>query len=234
MSRSDKSHARLEEASRQKKSEKIIAILNKFIDLQNCTLLDIGTGSGHIINNLSKKCKKAFSVDLYDERMIKSGYSFKKVDNEVLPFEDNAFDVVVSNHVIEHVPNQPLHISEIHRVLKKNGILYLATPNKFWITDPHHKLPFISWLPRRISTLYLKLFKNKNWDIYPLSFSKLKKLTKYNFEFNNLTIDVIKYPKKYNLDIMKLIQPIIKLMPLFFIKCFNSILPTYIIILKKK
>ena len=163
--------------------------------------------------------------------MIKSGYSFKKVSDGHLPFDDNTFDVVISNHVIEHIPNQKLHIYEIYRVLKDKGILYLATPNKFWIVDPHYRLPFISWLPRKFSKVYLK---NKKWDIFPLSFSMLKRLTKNKFELNNLTINVIKHPKKYNLDVMKKIQPLIRLIPISVIRIFNSIAPTYILILIKE
>jgi len=234
MVKSEISHARLEELSRHKKSKKIISILSKFRDLKNCSILDIGTGSGHIINDISKLCKSASSVDLYDERMIKSGYSFKKIDDEHLPFENNTFDIVISNHVIEHVPNQKLHLSEIYKVLKNNGILYLATPNKFWVIDPHHKLLFISWFPRKISAFYLKTLKNKKWDIFPLSFGMLKRLTKNKFELNNLTIDIIKYPQKYTLDVMKKLQPLIKLIPVPLLRMFNPILPTYILILKKK
>ena len=234
MVKSEISHARLEELSRHKKSKKIISILSKFRDLKNCSILDIGTGSGHIINDISKLCKSASSVDLYDERMIKSGYSFKKIDDEHLPFENNTFDIVISNHVIEHVPNQKLHLSEIYKVLKNNGILYLATPNKFWVIDPHHKLLFISWFPRKISAFYLKTLKNKKWDIFPLSLGMLKRLTKNKFELNNLTIDIIKYPQKYTLDVMKKLQPLIKLIPVPLLRMFNPILPTYILILKKK
>ena len=50
MTKSEISHARLEELSRHKKSKKIISILSEFTDLQNCNILDIGTGSGHIIH----------------------------------------------------------------------------------------------------------------------------------------------------------------------------------------
>jgi SAM-dependent methyltransferase len=49
-----------------------------------------------------------------------------------LPFPDNTFDTVVSWEVIEHIPkNQELKMfSEINRVLKPEGKLYLSTPNR--------------------------------------------------------------------------------------------------------
>ena len=41
-----------------------------------------------------------------------------------------AVDIVISHHVIEHVRDQGLHLDEMHRVLKAEGVAYLATPNK--------------------------------------------------------------------------------------------------------
>ena len=212
--------------------KKIISILSDFKKLENCDVLEIGTGSGYISNVLSKNCKSMNSVDINDERLEKTGYQFKKINDENLPFTDNRFDIVISNHVIEHVPNQELHINEIYRVIKKNGILYLATPNKFWILEAHHKVPFIAFLPRKLSSIWLKILKNKEWDIYPLSFGMLKKLTRNKFELKNFTIDVIKNPTKYNLDIIKIIHPLLKRMPIIVIKMFNSFVPDYILILK--
>ena len=186
-----------EDSTRHKKAKKIISILNRFVNLSRCNVLDIGTGSGNIIQDISKECKKATSVDIYDDRIVTQGYSFKKVDDEYLPFKDSSFDVVISNHTIEHVHNQKLHIAEMYRVLKKGGLLYLATPNKYSVRETHYKLPFISWFPRRVSSFLLKLIKNEEWNICPLSYSQLIKLTKKKFKVHNFTINVIKYPKKY-------------------------------------
>ena len=70
------------------------------------------------------------------------------VTDENIPFPDGTFDVVITNQVLEHVPDAGLHLREIRRVLPDDGVVYLATPNKWWLTDPHYKMPFISWLPR--------------------------------------------------------------------------------------
>ncbi len=234
MCKSEKSHARLDEFLGHKRANKVISILTQHADLKNSDVLDTGTGSGHIIQDISKKCKSATSVYLNDERMVKTGYKFKKVNDEHLPFANNTFDIVISHHVIEHIPNQKLHLSEIHRVLKKGGTLYLATPNKYGIIDPHYKLPIISWLPRKASTLYLKILKNKLWDIYPLSYKDLKKLTKDKFWFHNLTLEIIKNPKQYKLDAFVKIQPLMKLFPYPLLKLLNPIVPSYVLILRKK
>jgi len=231
---SKKSYAQLEGSSRHKKASKIASILGCFVNFSKCDVLDIGVGSGHIASDLARKSKSLVGVDLYDERVIKSGYLFKKVDDEYLPFNNSKFDVVISNHVIEHISNQTLHVNEISRVLKNGGILYLATPNKYWLFDPHSKLPLISWFSRRVSSIYLKLFENKKWDIYPLSYRKIKRLFKNHFEIYNMTYEIIKNPKKYHLDVFLKIQPLFSLFPSFLLKLLFSLVPTYVLIMRKK
>ncbi len=49
--------------------------------------------------------------------------------NEKLPYKNNFFDVVIAYHVIEHLVNVRLFVSEIHRILKKDGYVVIGTPN---------------------------------------------------------------------------------------------------------
>jgi SAM-dependent methyltransferase len=48
---------------------------------------------------------------------------------DLLPYHSNFFDLVHSNQVIEHLFDLDVFISEIFRVLKKNGILVISTEN---------------------------------------------------------------------------------------------------------
>lgn len=174
--RSEISHAVLDAASRRKKARKITAILDNHTDVSQSELLDLGTGSGHIANEFAQQAKRVVSVDVTDERQTSEGYEFVLVDSAKLPFADATFDIVVSNHVVEHIPDQSTHLQELMRVLRPGGVAYLATPNKLWLRDPHYRLPFISWLPRSASARYLKLFKpEKTWDIFPLSHFGIKR-----------------------------------------------------------
>lgn len=80
------------------------------------------------------------AVDIVDNRVFKEGYQFQLVNNTMLPFEDESFDVVITNHVIEHVGEsdaQLHHLCEIKRVLKKDGFAYLAVPNRWMLVEPH-------------------------------------------------------------------------------------------------
>ena len=48
-------------------------------------------------------------------------------DAQALPFADGAFDAVIANHMLYHVPDRPAAIAEFRRVLDDGGRLYAAT-----------------------------------------------------------------------------------------------------------
>ncbi|MEO8231633.1 MAG: class I SAM-dependent methyltransferase [Ignavibacteriota bacterium] len=64
-----------------------------------------------------------------------------------LPFSNQSFDLIIIQDVIEHLTEVKDFYSEIKRVLKPNGMIYLSTPNKFsifnFISDPHFGLPIM-------------------------------------------------------------------------------------------
>lgn len=224
----------LDETTRNKKALKIHSILDNNINLASSDLLDIGTGSGHIAHYLSQFCQSLTSVNLRDERILKDGYKFEVVKDERLPFPDNSFDIVLSNHVIEHTNDQTLHLREIHRVLRSGGTLYLATPNKYALMEPHYKLPFLSWLPRKCADAYLKMIKGQDWVVHPLSHGMLRQLTEPFFQSRDISVEIIKDQRKYKLDMYPAIQPIFRAMPTFLLEWLKPIFPSYILLLKKK
>lgn len=52
----------------------------------------------------------------------------RRMDITRIPFEDDRFDLVVANHVLEHVPDDAKALSEVYRVLKPGGVAILQTP----------------------------------------------------------------------------------------------------------
>jgi SAM-dependent methyltransferase len=64
------------------------------------------------------------------------------------PFPDNEFDLVVSFHVIEHVPDVMGFVTELYRITKPGGKIRFVTPhytNPDWASDPTHKNHFNSY-----------------------------------------------------------------------------------------
>lgn len=51
-----------------------------------------------------------------------------RVDMQAMPFESNTFDLLLANHVLEHVSALDRALTEIHRVLKPGGHAILQTP----------------------------------------------------------------------------------------------------------
>ena len=65
---------------------------------------------------------------------------------------------MVLNHIYEHVVDADKVLSEIRRVLRDDGVAYFGFGNKYGVMEPHYKLPFLSWLPKRAADRYVSAF----------------------------------------------------------------------------
>lgn len=169
-------HASLDPSSRIRKAEKISRLLRIDRLTGPLRVLEIGCGSGVIANyfaNLANPGCEVFAVDVNDQRITKEGYHFTLLRGCELPFDSGSFDLVISNHVIEHIGDrdaQVLHLAEIARVMTHSGSGYLAAPNRWAPVEPHYHLPFLSWLPKKMRSPYLRMSgKGKQYDCNPLS-----------------------------------------------------------------
>lgn len=81
-------------------------------------------------------------------------------------FEDNEFDLVFSNSVIEHLytwKNQKKMAKECMRVGKK---FFIQTPNKHFLVEAHYALPFIQYAPKKLAFMVLtktKISRMRKW-----------------------------------------------------------------------
>jgi ubiquinone/menaquinone biosynthesis C-methylase UbiE len=57
-------------------------------------------------------------------------FQYKVMDAQSIPLEDQAFDVVIANHMLYHVPDRGQALCEIRRVLKPGGRFYASTLGK--------------------------------------------------------------------------------------------------------
>lgn len=96
------------------------------------SLLDLATGSARILSVLEKHFTNSVGIDS-SPLMLKAAKKRLKVaklkiaDIEKLPFKKNLFDVVTGFRFIINVPkkNRALMLSEISRVLKKDGLVII-------------------------------------------------------------------------------------------------------------
>jgi ubiquinone/menaquinone biosynthesis C-methylase UbiE len=100
-------------------------------------LLDVGCGECALSAILSGKVNKIVSID-YSKKNIEeakvrlaklniSNVLISEGDAENIKFPDNYFDIVVSNHVLEHLPNFQKGLNEIYRVTSNEAIIAVPT-----------------------------------------------------------------------------------------------------------
>jgi ubiquinone/menaquinone biosynthesis C-methylase UbiE len=169
-------HVVMDRDSRVWKARKIIALIGEERFLRARRILEIGCGSGVIaatLRELGGPRLEVHAVDVVDSRSETAGYAFQLVTGTRLPFVDASFDIVISNHVIEHVgprPDQLEHLREVHRILAPDGLGYLAVPNKWRLVEPHFRLPLLSWLPQSLADRYVRTTgRGTHYDCLPLS-----------------------------------------------------------------
>jgi ubiquinone/menaquinone biosynthesis C-methylase UbiE len=116
-------------------------IILEHID-ENAKLLDLGAGSGRIPEmNFKDKVEVVYGIDPDPDIKQNSYLDNAAVGNgESLPYEENTFDVVISDNVLEHLVNPEKVFKEVHRVLKPGGYYLFKTPNKY------HYMPLIARL----------------------------------------------------------------------------------------
>ena len=115
--------------------EKAKAVLSLAEENPEANLLDCGCSSGEFTLKLAEtvKTRKVYGIDFLEASIKKArakGIEAYQGDlNQKFPFYDESFDVVLANHVIEHLCHTDLFLKEVYRVLKVGGYTIIATPN---------------------------------------------------------------------------------------------------------
>jgi len=93
------------------------------------SVLDVGPGTGRLMRFLENKGYKVKGLDISP---VSAKYSGATVGSAIdMPFKNESFDCVLGLHIIEHLKAKEgiIFVNEVHRVLKRNGIIFLLTPN---------------------------------------------------------------------------------------------------------
>ena len=102
------------------------------------TVLDVGCGTGALLKLFSGVGEiNGYGIDIAEKMISEArkkcpGMSFHIARCDNMPFEDSAFDVVVSCMAFHHYDNKKGFAKEVARVLKPGGILYIADPRFPW------------------------------------------------------------------------------------------------------
>ena len=103
------------------------------------TVLDVGSGAGTdslVAAQMVAPDGRVVGIDMTPEMLAKArgaaaearieNVEFLEAEAEKLPFDDETFDVVISNGVVDLIPDKDAVFSELYRVLKPGGRIQLA------------------------------------------------------------------------------------------------------------
>jgi SAM-dependent methyltransferase len=120
-------------------------------------VLDYGCGAGVIVQKLRASGIDANGCDVFYEggdysSQVASGLIaggiIKRMDDDIIPFDDAIFDLVINNQVIEHVPDLDVVLAEINRVLKPGGKVLSLFPDRGVWREGHVGIPFLHWFTK--------------------------------------------------------------------------------------
>ncbi len=220
-------------AGRRAKALKIRTVLEEACggSIAGLRLLDIGTGSGEIAQVLAETCT-VVSVDPRDQREARDGYQYLRVGT-ALPFADASFDLVVSNHVIEHLDDAAVHLQELARVLRPGGLVYLATPNRLWPWEVHYRVWLLHWLPQRLFERALRRLDRYSEPLHLLGLRRLRALCAEAFELVDYAPRITREPGRYHLNVRAWLVRALGGVPLWVYQCLGDLLPTLVVVLRR-
>lgn len=187
--------------TKTRKAATIVRVLRDYFgpDLSLCSVLDVGCSTGIIAGLLSEHVQEVYGIDR-DEPAIryakrnfqKDTVTFHVASAMDMPFPDRRFHVVICAHIYEHVSNPAKMMAEIHRVLKPKGVCYFAAGNRINLMEPHHRLPFLSVLPRPLAHIYMRASgKGSRYPEKHLSYWGLRRLIRefYRIDYTRKIIE---------------------------------------------
>lgn len=134
---------------------------------EGSVVLDVGCGTGALASALADKGARILGIEpsrswasAAHRRVAQKKETYGQIicgSGGRLPFAANSVDYVMSLQVLEHVPmalaRNILH--EIARVLRPGGRVYLAFEDYLTFWEPHYRVRWLPFLPKRVGVLYL-------------------------------------------------------------------------------
>ncbi len=140
--------------------ERRLAMARELVSLGGQRVLDVGAGVGRYTAALGRHAAYVVGIEVELDRAREAsedGVTIVQAVGEALPFGENAFDVVFSHEVIEHVEDDARVVAEMTRVAVPGGRLIIFCPNRWYPFETHGhywkgryhfgNTPLINYLP---------------------------------------------------------------------------------------
>lgn len=196
-------------------------------------ILDFGCSEGFFAQTVFGKKIIDVGLDLFNNKRIKEARKekvYKKItlyDGNKIPYSDNYFNNVVSNCVLEHIPNIRLSLNEIYRVLKPGGYFLTSVMTDQWENNLFGSKIFgkgyLNYM--RKTQVHHNLFSNQQWQKYfQKTGFKIQLIEGYLYKKSSFYLDLFHYLSIGSLISYKLFNKWI----LFNIAFFNKIKTQFI------
>jgi len=124
-------------------------------------MLDVGCGNGSVVRTAQQLGWDAEGVD-FDPVAVEAaqqrGLNVHSGRLEERNYPDNSFDLILMNHVIEHIYDPLCTLGTIRRILRPGGMLVVTTPNSSGSGHHHFRSNWVHLDPPR----HLRLFNHTN------------------------------------------------------------------------
>ena len=147
---------------------------------KNLKILDVGCGTGGLMDELTQQGHTVFGLDISDEALkfcaLRGHTNLKLGSATSIPFEDSSFDVVTGIGVIEHLDDDDKFLMEVKRVLKPGGLFVMLTSSFPWVwsmhdvANHHKRRYYLNNLNKKIEShgFKTKAFSHLNFVLFPL------------------------------------------------------------------
>jgi len=149
--------------------QKRLAAFNRLGWSGDHRLLDVGCGTGSYTLLMARDYDETVGIDIQaddlaefrrraKEAELDDRIDIRELSVTALPFPDGHFDTVVTIETIEHIDDLRRGLSEMSRVLRPGGRMFITCPNRLFPVETHaviirgvrysgKRTPFLPWIP---------------------------------------------------------------------------------------
>ncbi len=163
--------------------QKRLAVIQRFIQLRGCKVLDCGCGAGDYVLALHDMGADVWGIEYSAQKVAEFKRRHRLLDRVAVGdaqqtvFPDHAFDLILLNEVLEHVPNDLATLKEMHRLLKPAGKMILFSPNRLYPFETHgvflkrsgrlvpHFTPMVPYIPLLVGQRFFRYWARNYWPL---------------------------------------------------------------------
>jgi 2-polyprenyl-3-methyl-5-hydroxy-6-metoxy-1,4-benzoquinol methylase len=138
-----------------------LSLIEKTTDILNkkCKTIDIGAGNASFGTALKVISNDATYAAVEPDTKVRENYG-DWVDfqyNNIAEIEEDDYDLVVMNQILEHLPDPVEFLQSVCKLLKEQGYLYIDVPYKDYLFKPSVEPHLLFWSPKSMSFLIEKM-----------------------------------------------------------------------------